>query len=364
MRFRDYYKQFDELPPDEVSRELRERRDAERAPARQDALDLSVSGWHEPPHPEVVNAATFALRRAVNAYADPRPLREAIAAAHAVDPARVVVGHGAGELLRAALHALAAGGHVRVAWPGWAPLPRLVREAGGRPLPVRAGDLGATKHSWSDAPAGSRLVPAGGPAARALVLARPADPTGELVPLDALRALAGRLAPDAWLILDEALAGFLPDGEDAILDHPRVIHVRSFSKAHAMAGFRVGYAIVPDERLVDPLTPVLGVGAAALAGALWAVESGAPVARRRRDQIQRERERLAEGLHGGPVSFPAGHGPYVWLASSEHDGRALAERLGSRRIFVAPGAAWDDDRHVRATLRDAATTDRLAAALR
>jgi histidinol-phosphate aminotransferase len=355
MRFRDYYRQFDELSPDEVSRELRERRAAERAPARQDVLDLSVPGWHEPPHPEVVNAATFALRRAVNAYADPRPLREAIAAAHAVDPERVVVGHGAGELLRAALRALAAGGHVRIAWPGWAPLPRLVREAGGRPVPVRAEDIvgGA-----------SRLVAAGGAAARVVVLARPADPNGELVPLDAVRALAGGLAPDAWLILDEALAGFLPDGEDAILDHPRVVHVRSFSKAHAMAGFRVGYAIVPDERLAEPLAPVLGVGAAAVAGALWAVESGAPIARRRRDQAARERERLAAALHGGPVSFPAGHGPYVWLSSSEHDGRALAERLASRRIFVAPGAAWDDDRHVRATLRDAAATDRLAAALR
>jgi histidinol-phosphate/aromatic aminotransferase/cobyric acid decarboxylase-like protein len=351
MRFRDYYRQFDELSPDEVSRELREKRAAERAPVRQDALDLSASGWHEPPHPEVVNAATFALRRAINAYPDPRPLRAAIGAAHDVDPARVVVGHGAGELLRAALHTLAHGAHVRVAWPGWAPLPRLVREAGGHPVATDADHLLAPARSWSDAPA------------RALVLARPADPTGALVTLDAVRELADRLTPDAWLILDEALAGFLPDGEDAIVDHPRVIHVRSFSKAHAMAGFRVGYAIVPDERLVDPLTPVLGVGAAPAAGALWAVESGAAVARRRREQAARERERLAAALAGGPISFPPGHGPYVWLSSTEHDGRALAERLAARRIFVAPGAAWDDDRHVRATLRDGAATDRLAAGL-
>ena len=60
-----------------MSRELREKRAAERAPARQDALDLSAAGWHEPPHPEVVNAATFALRRAINAYPDTRALRAA-----------------------------------------------------------------------------------------------------------------------------------------------------------------------------------------------------------------------------------------------------------------------------------------------
>ena len=166
-----------------------------------------------------------------------------------------------------------------------------------------------------------------------------------------MRTLAGRLAPDAWLILDEALAGFLPDGEDAIVDHPRVIHVRSFSKAHAMAGFRVGYAIAADERLRAALAPLGGVGAAAQAGALWAIESGGDVVRRRRAQAAAERDRLAAA-----IGLPPGHGPYVWLPfTSEH--------LAARRIFTAPGSRWGDDTHSRATLRDAAATDRLIAAL-
>ena len=46
-----------------------------------------------------------------------------------------MVGHGAGELLRAALHALA-DDEVAVAWPGWGPLPALVSEAGATPVPV------------------------------------------------------------------------------------------------------------------------------------------------------------------------------------------------------------------------------------
>ncbi len=45
-------------------------------------------------------------------------------------------------------------------------------------------------------------------------------------------------------------------------------------------------------------------------------------------------------------------------------GPALAEALAARRIFVAPGTAWGDERHVRITLRDAAATARLAGALR
>ena len=327
-RFLDYYRQFDELPPEEISRELRSRRDAERAIVGVGALDLSGAGWHEPPHAEVVNAATFALRRAVNAYPDASELQDAIARSHDVDPSRVVVGHGAGELLRAVLRMVAPEGEVLVAWPGWGPLPRLVHEAGAKPVPVELGALGTRP-------------------ARALVVGRPADPTGAVAEL-------GGLTGDHWLILDEALAGFL-DGAP-LLDHPRVIHVRSFSKAHAMAGFRVGYAIVPEGTPTEPLTPVHGVGAAALAGALWAVEKGAASEAARRAVCARERSRLETG----PFGVAPGVGPYAWL---ETRGRRLAEELAARRIFVAPGSAWGDDAHVRVTLRDAAATDRLLEAL-
>jgi histidinol-phosphate/aromatic aminotransferase/cobyric acid decarboxylase-like protein len=54
----------------------------------------------------------------------------------------------------------------------------------------------------------------------------------------------------------------------------------------------------------------------------------------------------------------------VWLSSDAHDGRAIAEHLRLRRILVAPGERWGDERHVRVTLRDAEATERLIAALR
>ncbi len=314
-----YYRQFDELSPDEVSAELRARRDEERARevVAQPALDLSGAAWHGPPHPEIVNAATFALRRAVNDYADVAPLRDAIARSHDVDPARVVVGHGASELLRAALRAVATE-EVALVWPGWQLLPALVEEAGARPLPVESAAPGRTT-----------------------VLTRPADPTG---------AVAAIEPGDDWLIVDEALADFLPSAE--IVDHPRVIQIRSFSKGHAMAGFRVGYAVV-GTGVELPLAPLLGIDAASVAGALWAVEHGSASVARRRDQATRERARLEAAL-GDRVT--AGVGPYVWL-------RASAEELAAARVYVAPGSAWGSSEHVRVTLRDAAATDRLLEAL-
>ncbi len=309
-----YYRQFEELSPDEISRELRARQGSE--PVEQPRLDLSGSAWHGPPHPEVVNAATFALRRAVNAYPDDTALRTAIAASHDISPSRVVIGHGAGELLRAALRAVAAG-EVEVMWPGWGLLPSLVSEAGATPVPVAR-------------PTGTRTA----------VLCRPNDPTGEVVEL---------VPGDGWLIVDEALCGFLDDAP--ILNHPRVIQVRSFSKIHAMAGFRVGYAVVPEDG--PDLRPVLGVGAPALAGALWAVEQGGASAGRRRAQARAARERLAAEFDVAP-----GEGPYAWLRAP------VAEALAARRIYVAPGSAWGDAERVRVTLSDDAATDRLLDALR
>ena len=52
-RLRDYYRQFEELTPEEISAELRERRDTERAKALSEvpALDLTTPAWHEPPTP-------------------------------------------------------------------------------------------------------------------------------------------------------------------------------------------------------------------------------------------------------------------------------------------------------------------------
>jgi histidinol-phosphate/aromatic aminotransferase/cobyric acid decarboxylase-like protein len=142
-----------------------------------------------------------------------------------------------------------------------------------------------------------------------------------------------------------------------------VLIVRSFSKAHAMAGLRAGYALANDAGVLDRLSPAGGVSAPAHAAMLWAVRNGDAVIRRRRAAAARERERLAAALSGSPLSFADGHGHLVWLTSSDEDGASIARRLAAQRIYVTPGAAWGDEEHVRIALRDGAATDRLAAAL-
>jgi histidinol-phosphate aminotransferase len=360
-RLYDYYRQFEELTPEEVSAQLRARRDEERANAVTEVplLDLASAAWPGPPHPEAVNQATFALRRALNAYPDARPLREAAARARDVRTEQVVAGHGAGELLRAALEAVAGGGEVLVAWPSWGPLPRLVHEAGGTPVPV---PLDATGAADADA-----LLALAGDAVRAVALCTPNDPTGVPMAESALWRLADGLPERIWLLVDAALAEFAdPALRDAELlaRRERVLIVHSGSKAHALAGLRAGYALGPAGPLLDRLAPVHGVSAPAAAALAWAVEAGGGAVEQRRAEAAAGRERLAAALDGTDLTFAAGTGPLAWLRARDGDGRALAAHLAARRISVLPGTAWGDEEHVRITLRDAAATDRLAAALR
>ena len=364
MGFLDYYRQFQELSPDELTESFKKRSDelrsAELAIIR--TLDLTATTWWEPPHPEVVNAATFALRRAMNSYPDPSATvaREGLGAALGVEPSQVVVGHGAGELLQAALDGLLhSGGEIVVPWPSWPVLPAMVARAGGDPVQVPLApdaqiDLAAAHAAC-------------GPRTRAVVICTPNDPTGLALDAEPLRALAGSLPNGCWLLLDEALAEFRESGAVTSLvnECDNVLSFRSFSKAHAMAGFRVGYAVGPpdSERLLANFAPVQGVNAPAQDGIAWALEEGGPLVERRRVAARRERDRLDEALRGTSLSFPPAEAPFVWLSSSEAPGMRLYNHLAAREIQVMPGRTWGDDRHVRVQLRSPDAMTRLAEAL-
>jgi histidinol-phosphate/aromatic aminotransferase/cobyric acid decarboxylase-like protein len=267
----------------------------------------------------------------------------------------VVVGHGAGDLLQSALALL--GGEVLVAWPGWHALPRLAERAGGRPVPVALDAAGA--------PDLEALAAGIGPATRAVALCSPNDPTGAAVSREALRVFLARVPERVTVLLDEALAEFREPGTDAVAlltDAPHLVIVRSFSKAHALAGLRAGYALVGSDRWAA-LAPALGISAPAQAAALWAAESGDAAVARRRAAAAADRERLIAALASSGTEVMAGSAPFAWLAAPALDSRELAARLAAAKVYVAPGAAWGDDRHVRAALRGPQAVDRLAAAL-
>lgn len=360
-RLLDYYRQFEELSPEENAERLvsarREQRSRELA--RVDELDMASASWHEPPDPEIVNAATFALRRSINRYPAPGagPAVAAIARHHGVPEDRVALGHGAGQLMQAALRELAAGGEAVMPWPSWAPLPALAGRAGAQPVLV--------------APGLESIAAAVGERTRAVVICSPNDPTGEVVARDALRAFAESLRPEITVIVDEALVELAaPDASVVpLLDElPNLLVLRSFSKAYAMAGLRVGYVLgsAEDAHLLEALTPGQGVASPAQAAVAAALEDDGRARLRlqqRRTHAARERARLAEGLRGSAFTVSGSEVHLVWLRGEGMTAAQITHGLAGQRIHVTSGAEWGDEEHVRVTLRDRAATDRLLAAL-
>ncbi len=367
-RLTGYYRQFEALSAAERSERLRTQRLQERSQelARVGDLDMSAAAWHEPPDPEIVNAATFALRRSLNRYPTTigGPAVEAIARHHGIPVERVALGHGAGQLLQAALRELAAGGEAVIPWPAWSPLPALAGRAGVRPVSV---DLAPDGTIDLDAVAAAVTE-----STRAVVLCSPSDPTGALVNLDGLRAFAGGLRPDVSVLVDEALVEFA--GEEAsaaplVCELTNLLVFRSFSKAWAMAGLRAGYVLgsPADEELLAILTPGQGVATptqAAVAAALEDPDRAAGRLERRRRAIAAERAHLAGLLAGTPFSVLASAAHYVWMRGEGMTAAQITHGLAEERVHVASGSSWGDEDHVRVTLRDRAATDRLAAALR
>lgn len=80
---------------------------------------------------------------------------------------------------------------------------------------------------------------------------RPNNPTGQTMPLDAVRRVAQVCARlDICLLVDEAYGDFIPREESAISLFPafrNLIVVRTFSKGLGLAGLRAGYIVAHEE---------------------------------------------------------------------------------------------------------------------
>ncbi len=94
-----------------------------------------------------------------------------------------------------------------------------------------------------------------------VLVTSPNNPTGTAMPEGDIRAIAtAALSAGAMLVVDEAYAEFrhagVPSACTLLADYPNVIVVRTMSKAFALAGARLGYAVAADRRVVDVLMVV------------------------------------------------------------------------------------------------------------
>jgi histidinol-phosphate aminotransferase len=278
-----------------------------------------------------------------------------------VAPEQVVLGNGAAELLQsAALALLSAGDEIVMPWPSYPLYPLMATRARAKPVSVTS-DRGADHHCADLAGAVTQRT-------RALVICNPNDPTGHYLPADELGRLLAVLPERVFVLLDEALVHFQDaDDLDACLRlvnaFPRLLVVRTFSKAYGLSGLRVGYAVGSDADLLGTIAPVLGVNALSQAAVEYALRGGDDELARRREAVSRERRRLFEALEDLAVDAEPSQANFVWLRARGMDGAELTRRLVEQGVIVAPGGPLGADDHVRITIRDAPATDRLLRAL-
>ena len=194
-------------------------------------------------------AATAAFDAArVTLARDPDPsaseLREAIAAVHGLDPARVIYGTGSDDILHLIAGAYAGPGdeviHVRY---GFAVYEIATRRVGAVPVVVADADY-ATDVDAILAAVTERTT--------MVYVANPNNPTGTFAGRDEIARLHAGLPPRVVLVLDQAYAEYLtPDEDDGGLalaaTAANVLVTRTFSKIHGLAAERVGWGYASAE---------------------------------------------------------------------------------------------------------------------
>ncbi|MGA8362967.1 MAG: aminotransferase class I/II-fold pyridoxal phosphate-dependent enzyme, partial [Solirubrobacteraceae bacterium] len=326
MSLLDYYRQFEGMSEEEVNAGLREEADERKRKAlmRVETLDLSQTTWPELPHPSIVNAITFVARRGMQRYPHLRgsQLHDELAERHGVEPARVILGNGAAELLSSATRALLEPGQrLLSAWPSYPLFPIMARRAHGQAIRVAGG-------------VDELLQAASEPGTRVVAIASPNDPTGELLASGELERLLSGLPDDVAVLLDESLVEFsdaqpVNSSLELAAEHSRLFVVRSFSKAWGLAGLRVGYAIggPGSEELLAELQPDLGVSEVSQAGALEALRTCSEIVSRRVASISRERIVVTDGLRERGFEVSDSQANFVWAAHPAVDGGELSARL-------------------------------------
>jgi histidinol-phosphate aminotransferase len=197
---------------------------------------------------------------------------------------------------------------------------------------------------------------------RAVILCNPNNPSGTFVGLHRVRELADELPDGVVLIVDEAYREFVDDpsyeeSHTLALERDNVVIARTFSKAHGLAGLRVGYGIA-SERIADYAERVrfpVSVNLAAQVAATASMQAREKVAARA-EFVVRERDRLQEAFREANLEFIPSQGNFVMVRF----GAADFERSG---VLVREGEALGYPGWSRVTVGDSGENDRVITAL-
>ncbi len=289
-------------------------------------------------------------------------LKEAVAAANGVPAAAVVLSAGSAQLvLNLPLLYVDPGDEVVLAPESYA-----LYEAASQVMGATLRRVPLKDYRF-DIPA---IVAACGPRTRIVWLCSPNNPTGTIVTADELEHLAAAVPETAAIVVDQAYREFV-EAEDygdpltlLAAGHRNVVSLCSFSKAYALAGLRLGYAVADPavctrlDRISEPFLlsrPACAAGLAALDDPEWLAASTA--------MVLEGRAFLTRELGALGWDVVPSQGNFV-LADTHGDGRALFRRLLDEGVIVRPADGWGYPTHIRVSVGLPEQNERFIAALR
>ncbi|MBK9121447.1 MAG: pyridoxal phosphate-dependent aminotransferase [Phycisphaerales bacterium] len=280
--------------------------------------------------------------------------------AHHVKPEHVLVSNGAKQAIMVALQTIL-NPHDEVIFPApyWVSYPEMVRLCGGIPVQVVPED-------GSFCPRLQDIVDRVGPDTKAIIINSPNNPTGIIYPAEFIAEIVQFCEQhELYLIMDDiyhrlAFDGVKPANCYAYAgrkdENSRLIVVNGVSKAYAMTGFRIGWAVA-NKRLIEAMANVQAhqtSGPSALlqhaaVGALLGVQSGVEALRLTLENNRNVMLARLAGIPGVHVEKP--QGTFYCFADFRHydpDSTRLARLLlGKVRVVTVPGVEFGLEGHLR-----------------
>jgi histidinol-phosphate aminotransferase len=198
---------------------------------------------------------------------------------------------------------------------------------------------------------------------RLVVIDNPGNPTGAHLDADGLRAVVAGVPEDVTLLVDEAYwqYGAGQHGyarvRDLDVEHPRLIVTSTFSKAHALAGLRVGYLVGAGDivRGVDDWRPRFNANAVGQAAALASLADTTHLDRAVANTLE-DRERMGQGLRDLGIPFTDGLGNFLTFEVGADAGPVVTD-FAEHGIGLRPLVPYGMHEQVRVTVGTADEVD-------
>ncbi len=312
--------------------------------------------------PEGVRRAVIDSLSTADQYPDPlcRRLRAAIGAFEGVDPARILCGNGAADLIFRLVLAVKPKTAL-VPAPTFAEYETALESCGcavTHAVLKREDDFRVTEEFLSHLDPAPDLV----------FLCQPNNPTGQPVDRALLETVLQRCeSAGSILVLDECFVSLLDDGPSYTmkgrLDSPNLFLLKAFTKTYAMAGLRLGYCLCSKETLLQDMARCgqpWSVSTVAQAAGIAALQETAYV-ERLHQLIAAERPQLAAGLRDCGCTVLGSRANFVFFSARP----GLDAALRQKGILIRSCANYHglDETYYRVAVRTAPDNEKLLAAV-